>query len=149
VAVESSENIVRALIASAGDQVGEVATGPGSPGCVVATDHYYSLARWLSLWTVLLFALGAATVIFLITAIWLLIDTLSQNVSAANVIARVVGIAASAVGGLVTGKGASFVTGQRKEISDELVAAEAVVNEYCGQGKGAEVAANVATFRLL
>jgi cytochrome c biogenesis protein CcdA len=88
--------------------------------CEFAKERYYGIARWRSLWTILVFVLGVLIVFMLALAIVFIFD----KKWAATVV--------SGLGGLVTGKAMAFVLDRRKEAKDEEEAAYADVVSKCG-----------------
>lgn len=133
----SSTDLVRALTQpteTSAEAAGPHAAAGGNEtkACVVAQDYYYREARSLSVWTVLTWVLGAATVAFLLLILVLLASALFEPGDALTKAAKVAAGAGTALATWVTGKGASFVFDRLKEQQLAVTEALATVKTMCG-----------------
>jgi len=88
--------------------------------CELAQQRYRNALLWKNLWTILLFAFGAAVVVFLVLAIVFFIrqDWIPGAVSTVSTIAQ--------------GAAIKWVLDRRNEASEEEKAAFAEVAKHCG-----------------
>jgi len=94
--------------------------------CEYARERHRNMARWRDLWTILLFILGAAVILFLVAAIFLFIR--SEWLPGAL----------TTLGTIVTGAGANWVRERRIDAVKEEEAAYADVGAKCGDTKSAD-----------
>ena len=87
--------------------------------CEIAQQRFRNAALWKTLWTVLLYAFGAAVVVFLVLAITLFIRQ------------EWLPGAISTVATLVQGAGIKWVLDRRNEASEEEEEAYAYVEKHC------------------
>jgi len=125
------------------------ADATGDRGCVVAQDHYFRLARWLGLYTMLLWVLSAAIIVFAALLLFFLLNAATSTADGAKVAGNIVGLVGAAAGGLVTGKAVGFVVTQRNTTSTELVASKGVVEQYCGSADPVAAGADAAMYKPL
>ena len=127
------------------------APNPSAPACLIAQDHYRREWFFLNIWNVLWLTLGAATVLLLLLAVWLIATAaLESDSQAADRIGKAVTGIGSALGTLVTGKATLFVIEQRKTQADAVTEALTTVGLFCGGEKQTELgnATKAETFKL-
>jgi len=129
----------------------EAAAGGGgranSPGCVVAQDLYYREARSYSVWSVLTWTLGAATVVFAIFVLFFLLSLLTQTSDTVDKAVKVVGTIGSAAATLIGGAAWKFVFDQLKDQRGAVTDAEKTVGTECGAEKQKQAKDEVAKSR--
>ena len=103
-----------------------------SPGCVVAQDLYYREARSYSVWSVLTWTLGAATVVFAIFVLFFLLSLLTQTSDAVDKAVKVVGTVGSAAATFIGGVAWKFVFEQLKDQRLAVTDAGTTVGKECG-----------------
>ncbi len=97
----------------------------GFDSCQLAIERYRNFARWRNLWSILLFVLGAAVVLFLLAAILLSIRQ------------EWLPMALTTLGTIVTGVGAKWVLDRRGEAVREEQTAFDDAQKYCADGEAA------------
>jgi hypothetical protein len=89
--------------------------------CQYARERYREIARWRSVWTVLLFLVGCAIVVFVILSIISFRDQ------------KVIEVAAGAIGTLISGAAMTWVVTRRNEAVKEEDDAWKGVEQHCGK----------------
>jgi hypothetical protein len=153
------DELVHALTGSAGpppgaggsDEAPEAAAGGRlrgpTPACVVSQDLYYREATSLSVWSVLTWTLGAATVVFAILVVVLIASAILQSDDAVDRAVKV-GASVLAFGATLVGsKTWKFVFDQLKDQRGVVDEALKTVATNCGKPAADAAKAAVATSR--
>lgn len=97
--------------------------------CEIAKDRHRRAARWLGLWTALIFMVGILLLAFVAFTLWSAFDLPQRK------IAGLIGFAATLAQGAVL----SWFVRRRKEIRDEERLAFSEVDRLCGGSADAEL----------